>query len=166
MKTFKQLLWFIVPTVLFIVLLFVLTFADTTKLPTIIGAQDYLITFINNPLLLRTLFNAITLPFLMTVIFGLILLPLKYTFIFNNKNQLFNAFYFLSTSLFFHFTANIKQFFGLPPSVYVAHMIINSKSELLRGVNIPAILFSLQVGVIMCFIYWCSSKINHKIKQK
>ncbi|MDD2362187.1 MAG: hypothetical protein PHH84_04425 [Oscillospiraceae bacterium] len=165
MKAFKHLLWFIVPSVIIGVLLYIFTFADAANLPRFVGTQNYLKLFLNNPVLLRALFNAIVLPLFLAIGIGVSLFIIK-QFLFRDKHSgIFYSVCFISSSLVFHFTANLKLFMGLPPAAYSSHVIVSS-SALLMQPNIPAILISIQVGVIICFIFWCADKITQKLRSK
>ncbi|MDD4125200.1 MAG: hypothetical protein PHW77_05705 [Eubacteriales bacterium] len=57
----------------------------------------------------------------------------------------------------------IKAYLGLPLSAYFAHLIINGIDTYLA--NLPAILLSMQVGIIVCFLFWLTDKIMIKTRK-
>lgn len=136
MKTLKELLWFIVPTVIIGVLLYIFTFVVTANLPGFIGPQNYLRLFMNDPVFLKALINTVSLPLLLAGGIGVVLFLIKHFLFKDQQRGIFYAVYFISTS------------------------------ALLIQPNIPAILLSMQFGVIICFIFWCAEKIIQKMKTK
>lgn len=154
MKIFKQLLWFIIPTLIIGLLLYVFTFGDKTNLNGFVSKQNYLRLFLNDPTFLRALFNTMALPLLLVVGIGAALFLIKQVLFRNKYSGVFYAVCFITTSLAFHLTAHLKLFMGLPPAAYSTRFFI-STSSLVMQPNIPAILISMQIGVIICFICWC-----------
>ena len=168
MKTFRQLLWFIIPTAVIAILfpasliLSFHSFSDILHPSGFVGYGNYLNLLFHDDVFLKALFNTIAWPAVITFCVGIGLLLLKH-FLFREKyTRIFYGATFALAALTFHFTANLKMLMGLPLTAYSARAVVSAGSVLAQP-SVPAILISLQVGIIVCFLCWCADKILGKL---
>ncbi|MHB1454665.1 MAG: hypothetical protein ACYCYM_12040 [Saccharofermentanales bacterium] len=175
MKTFKQLLWFIIPTIIIPVLL-LLNFMQSINYPKFIGPQNYMRLLINDPLFLKALLNTLAIPTAAALVGGLIIYLIKLLFFGKaNTKRVTPVYYtclFVASSTIFHITANLTTFFGIPQQAYSARTIMQHTSDYSawRLMNIPinfsVILISMQAGVLVCFVFWLVDKAVSKLTGK
>ena len=73
-------------------------------------------------------------------------------------SPLFYTCLFIISSAVFHITANLKAVFELPTEAYTAISF--------QFINIPALLFSMQIGVFICFVFWLFNKLFRAFSSK
>ncbi|NCA93529.1 hypothetical protein EOM82_09965 [bacterium] len=167
MKTFKQLICFIVPTAVIWALICVTSFIPSDSLPGFLQEQDYLSIYFKDSFLFKDFVSTLVLPCCFVLLTGLMIYVVKTIMIRKSCGKSFNkTFYavaFTVCSALFYFSSGIKAYLGIPPSAYSVHTIISGIDN--YRVNLPAILLSMQVGIIVCFLFWLTDKIMIKTRK-
>ena len=145
MKVLKQLLWFIVPTVLvwiFVILylLFCNEFSNSNS-PSFSGYANYLRLFLNNSVFPKALLNTLFISFIPAVLVSAITYISKLIFKFSPVFMYVTAFVFSTLVALFSHTI----FFGEPINI-----------------NLFSIATAIQIGIICCFICWIINIIKTK----
>ncbi len=171
-KTVKQLLWFIIPSAFIWALIYVVTFIPNDNLPGFLQEQDYLKFCFCDMLIIKAFLSILIRSFCYVLLIGFALYIVKLLVNRKSERKFANKVFYMSALTvcyaFFYFSSDIKAFMGLPPSVYTPWLIMLSPDEIARKycINIPAILISIQVGIVICFIFWCVDKILYLIYTK
>ena len=149
MKVFKQLLWFIVPTVLvwmFVILyLFFYNKFSHSNYPRFSGYSNYLGLFLNNSVFPKALLNTLLIAFMPAILVSVITYISKIIFKFNFVFMYVIAFV-LSTLVAL---LSNTIFLGQPISI-----------------NLFSVATAIQIGIICCFICWLVDLIKTKIQNK
>ncbi len=175
-KTLKELLWFVIPTVL-IIAVYVATYilADSQiNMPKWFGTKYYLSLFIKSPDFAEVVFNTVlfcVVPALSMAVavfvvqlFAKMKRPLYYGVMATTAtlaNLCFKAFYLN------------PKFLGSPYTSYPADTIIIKPEEytpsildMLKSITAMDVLQSLLIATITCFVFWVIELIVATIKKK
>ena len=165
MKTFRQLLWFIIPTAVIWSFIYVMNFIPSDSLPGLLKEQDYLRIYFKDSLWLSFFIDTLILPWLLTLLTGFVIYVVKVVMMRKSgvKSYIYYIIAFTVCSVLFYFSSGIKTYLGLPPSAYSAYTAISDINT--YRVNLPAILLSMQVGIIVCFLLWLTDKIMIKTRK-
>ena len=175
-KRLKELLWFVIPTVL-IVATYVATyvFADSQiNTPKWIGTKEYFLLFTKSPdfaeIVLNTvLYNAVPALVTAAIVFVVQLFvkmkrPLYYGIMATSAalaNLCFKAFYLT------------PKFLGFPQTTYPADTIIAKPEEvtvtvfdMLKAITLYDVLNSLLIATITCFVFWVIEQATKAIRKR
>ncbi len=175
-KRQKELLWFVIPTVL-IVAVYVATyvFADSQiNTPKWIGTKDYFLLFSKSPdfveIVLNTvLYNAVPALVMATIVFAVQIFV-------KMKRPLYYGIMATTTTLaylcFKEFYLN-PRFFGSPYTSYPADTIIAKPEEItvtvfdmIKSITLYDVLQSLLIATITCFVFWVIEQATKAIKKR
>ena len=166
MKTTKQLLWFILPSICVFLLFYVSSLLPQSNSFKFISDQQYIRLLLKDPLFPKSLFYFLFSPFALAFSVGMVLFVFKMIIAKKHNISRFNTYYytvlFISSSAVFYFSANLKALLGLPLSTYNVHTILSTDASL--HFSLPVILVAIQAGIVICFLYWFINKLILKHK--
>ncbi len=165
MKSFKQLLCFIIPSVVCWILYFlpsVLSY-DIINKPSFMGIENYLRIFLNDSLFIKTLFNTISPYILITVIMVILALALKY--LLKKKYKYFNFIFYSSVLILNTACYHFYQLFLVWSYNSLNYNPISS-FRYFYTFDFNSLLLSLQWGIFACFLFWLGNLIIEKIKNR
>ena len=158
MKTFKALLWFVIPfcaiTALLLLLIKITLYEN-------LGLRNYLPFLLENKLVLRALFNIIKRPMVLITLATAALCVGRYSLREHIERPVLKRFFY--PAAFFIFTV----LFYLPNILDARHIdAVWDSSYKPPILNITLLLLSMLIGNVCCFIIWIIDKLMCKLTHK
>ncbi len=151
MKKFKQLLCFIIPSVLCWILYFIPSILSYNMInkPSFVVFENYLRLFINDDTFIKALFNSIKIPLVVALVTVTIALVLRCIL---KKYKYSDLITYSSLS-----AVNVLLYI-------INSFLLSIYYEIFYEFNFKVVLMSLEWGVFACFLFWIGSSIIEKIK--
>lgn len=159
MRKAKQLLWFIIPSVLIWIIIAIPVISVKNHTP-FITAAGYFRLFIKDSTFKKALFNTLSKPILITLLISIALYAAKRIVGKRLIPKYANAVFY--TLIIFLLTVSryvLLSLFVYPYYSVSAILYTNSSSI----VSTLVFMLSLQIAILFCFIFWCVDLIFDKI---
>lgn len=168
MKTARQLLWFIFPTMciflLFCIFLFLPKVGESSVF---ISDQQYIRLLLKDPFFLKSLFYSLAFPFILAFVMELILFIIGKSITKKHNIKYFNIYYYTILFIFsfsiFYLNRGLRYVWGLPTSAYNVRSLLSTHNSFYFSV--PVILVAIQAALILCFLHWLINKLILKYKR-
>lgn len=168
-KTLKELLWFVIPTVL-IVAVYALTYAlanSRINTPKWFGTKEYFLLFLKSPDFAQAVFNTALCCIVPALVMAIVLFIVQ-LFV-KMRRPLYYGIMATATTLS---ALCIKLlYFGYSNSDYSVDTIIAKPKEItaidvLKSITLHDVLQSLLIAIIACFVFWTVEQIVTAVKKK